>query len=127
MKYLIKLWNQSKVVRYRLDDLTTIKSTLLSVLGSILSTVLLLLPVYLIVVQLFMFVELHVFLIVLLFIITIGAVFIYEYLMYYIAGLIEPKIKALNTKTLMIIEGSIMSFILLVIGIIFVIIFLQGV
>jgi len=127
MKYLIKLWNQSKVVRYRLDDLTTVQSTLLSVLGSIAITALLLLPIYLIIVQLFMFVELHLFLIVLLFIITIGAVFIYEYLMYYIAGLIEPKIKALKTRTLMIVEGSIMSIILLVIGIIFVIIFLQGV
>src|SRR5690554_3747166 len=118
MKYLIKLWNQSKVVRYRLDDLTTIRSTLFSVLGSIATTALLLLPIYLIIVQLFMFVELHLLLIVLLFIITIGAVFIYEYLMYYIAGLMEPKIKALNTKTLMIVEGSIMSVILLVIGII---------
>jgi hypothetical protein len=127
MKYLIKLWNQSKVVRYRLDDLTTVQSTLLSVLASIAITALLLLPIYLIIVQLFMFVELHLFLIILLFIITIVAVFIYEYLMYYIAGLFEPKIKALNTRTLMIVEGSIMSIILLVVGIIFVIIFLQGV
>jgi len=126
MKYLTKLWNQSKVVRYRLDDLTTIKSTFLSVLGSLIITTLLLLPVYLICVQLFMFVELQLLLIILLFILSVIAVFIYEYLMYYIHGLFEPKIKLLNTKSLVIIEGSIMSALLVVVGIIFVLIFLQG-
>lgn len=126
MKYLTKLWNQSKVVRYRLDDLTTIKSTFLSVLGSLIITTLLLLPVYLILVQLFMFVELQLLLIILLFILSVIAVFIYEYLMYYIHGLFESKIKLLNTKSLVIVEGSIMSALLVVVGIIFVLIFLQG-
>lgn len=126
MKYLTKLWNQSKVVRYRLDDLTTIKSTFLSVLGSLIITTLLLLPVYLICVQLFMFVELKLLLIILLFILSVIAVFIYEYLMYYIHGLFELKIKSLNTKSLVIVEGSIMSALLVVVGVIFVLIFLQG-
>ena len=72
MKYLINIWNQSKVVRYRLDDLTTMKTTLLSVVGSLLVTTLLVLPIYLIIVQLFMFVELHLFLIISLFIILIS-------------------------------------------------------
>ncbi|SRR5690554_3495903 len=127
MKYLIKLWNQSKVVRYRLDDLTTMKSTVFSVLGSLVATTILVLPLYLILVQLFMFVDIHIVLIILLFVLSIIAVFIYEYLMYYISGLIEPKIKKLYTKSLVIVEGSIISLLFVVVGIIFVVIFLQGV
>ncbi|MFA7417518.1 MAG: hypothetical protein WCZ19_03160 [Acholeplasma sp.] len=127
MKYLIKLWNQSKVVRYRLDDLTTMQSTLFSVLGSLVATTILVLPLYLILVQLFMFVDIHIVLIILLFVLSIIAVFIYEYLMYYISGLIEPKIKKLYTKSLVIVEGSIISLLFVVVGIIFVVIFLQGV
>ena len=126
MKYLTKLWNQSKVVRYRLDDLTTIKTTFLSVLGGLLITAICTLPFYLILSQLFMFVELHILLIVLLFVLSVIAVFLYEYFMYYISGLLEPKIKMLNTKSLVIVEGGIMSILLVVVGTIFVFIFLQG-
>lgn len=127
MKYLLKLWQQSKVVRYRLEDLTTMRTTILSVLGAILVTSLLLLPLYLIIIQLFMFVSIHVLLIVLLLILTIGALFLYEYTMYEIHALFEPKIKNLNTKLLVIIEGSILSAIILVIGIIFIFVYLRGV
>lgn len=126
MKFLSKIWNQSKVVRYRLDDLTTMKTTLLSVIGSLVSTILLLLPFYLIVIQLFMFIELHIYLIILLFILSVLAVYIYEYIMYYISGLLEPKIKLLNTKSLIIVEGSIISILLIMIGIVFVVVYIQG-
>lgn len=127
MKHLLKLWQQSKVVRYRLEDLTTMRTTILSVLGAILVTFLLLIPLYLIIIQLFMFVSIHVLLIVLLLILTIGALFLYEYAMYEIHALFEPKIKNLNTKLLVIIEGSILSAIILVIGIIFIFVYLRGV
>src|SRR5690554_7266910 len=98
MKYLLKLWQQSKVVRYRLEDLTTMRTTILSVLGAILVTLLLLLPLYLIIIQLFIFVSIHVLLIVLLLILTIGALFLYEYAMYEIHARSEEHTSELQSR-----------------------------
>ncbi|WP_025724687.1 hypothetical protein [Acholeplasma granularum] len=126
MKSLVKLWQMHKVIRHRLDDLTTFKTTILSVLGGLAITLLIMAPLYLIIIPLFMFAHLKYILIVLIFILLIITIFLYEYFMYYVSGIIEPKIKNIQTKYLIIVEGTLMSIIYVIVGIIITVIILKG-
>lgn len=118
MKYLLDLWQRGKIIRRRLDDEITMNVTVISVLGAIVLSVVVLLPLILIIVPFFLFTELQIVLTVLLFIIGIFGVYLYEFLMYDIIGILVPKIKNLKTSVLIKIEGTLISFVLVVFGIV---------
>mgnify|MGYP000975241044 CR=1 FL=1 len=118
MKYLLDLWQRSKIIRRRLDDEITMNTTILSVLGAILGTTIVILPLILIVIPLFLFVELQIILTVLIFIIGILGVYLYEFLMYYIIGYLVPKVKYLKMRVLIQIEGTLISLVLVTFGIV---------
>ncbi len=118
MKYLLDLWQRSKIIRRRLDDEITMNTTIVSVLGAILGTTIVVLPLILMIIPLFLFIELQILLTVLIFVIGIFGVYLYEFLMYYIIGYLVPKVKYLKMIVLIQIEGTLISLVLVTFGIV---------
>lgn len=121
MKSLLNFWSRYKVVRRRVDDSTSWKSILLSILFGLLATAVWATPIFIMIGSLFVFVELIIPLTILIFIIVVGLIFAYSFTYYVILKKIEPSIQSMNTNIIAIIESTLISIFLIIIGIIFVI------
>lgn len=119
MKFLFKFWNRYITIRRRMDQVTTWKNIILSALLTLLLTALWVAPLIIILASMMVFVNLQILATIFIFIVVIGAVYGYNFTLYFILKKLEPSIQNMNTNMIVIVESTLVSLVLLIIGIIF--------
>jgi hypothetical protein len=121
MKSLLNFWSRYRVVRRRVDDSTSWKSILLSMLIGLLLTAVWATPIFIMIGSLFVFVDLIIPLTILIFVVVTGLIYAYSFTYYAVLKKFEPSIESMNTHLIVIIESTLIGLIIIIIGIIFVI------
>lgn len=102
-----------------MDQVTTWKNIILSALLTLLLTALWVAPLIIILASMMVFVNLQILATIFIFIVVIGAVYGYNFTLYFILKKLEPSIQNMNTNMIVIVESTLVSLVLLIIGIIF--------
>lgn len=99
-----------------IDSKTTIQGVIRSVLGALLLSVLVLLPIVLIIINMFIYTKLTFLLSVLLVFVVMGWSFLYYFFYYRLLKNYFPQIEDVDTKTPQLFESSLLAFVFAIIG-----------